>query len=48
MVEKRVVIQLRVSPEAYEAVKRRAEDADKSVAETLRDMLRFAEQKMPR
>jgi hypothetical protein len=46
--EKRVTIQLRISPAAYEAVKKRAAEADKTIAETLRDMLRFAEQRMAR
>lgn len=48
MVEKRVTIQLRVSPAAYERVKKRAKDNDRTIAEQLREMLKYADEKMAR
>ncbi len=48
MVEPRVVVTLRISPKAHAAVKQRAEKADKTIAEMLREMLSYAERNMPR
>lgn len=48
MPEPRVVIQLRVSKTALDLVDKRAEANDQTRAETLRAMLKYAEQHMPK
>lgn len=48
MVEPRVPIHLRISPAALKAVEKRAVESDRTVAETLRAMLAYAEKHMPR